>query len=190
MPHLPRQLYLKFVDEFGLSEYDASLLTDNKEFALYFENLCEHTENYKAAANWMMGPIKSYLNESPLHIRDFPIKPKRLAGLIALIDGKKVSHTIASQTIFPLMLEQTNKTALQIAEEQHLMQESNADSLQVLVDEVLAGNPQKVLEYRNGKKGLLGMFMGEIMKKTLGKADPRLTSELLAKSLEKEPVGG
>lgn len=190
MPHLPRQLYLKFVNEFGLSEYDASLLTDSKEMALYFETLCDHTKNYKAAANWLMGPIKSYLNELPLSIRDFPITPKRLAELIALIDSKKVSYTIASQTIFSLMLEQTDKTALQIAEEQHLMQESNADSLQVLVDEVLAGNPQKVLEYRNGKKGLLGMFMGEVMKKTLGKADPKLTSELLAKSLEKEPVGG
>ncbi|MES2730131.1 MAG: Asp-tRNA(Asn)/Glu-tRNA(Gln) amidotransferase subunit GatB [Bacteroidota bacterium] len=188
LPHLPRQLYVKFVNDFELSEYDANLLTDNKEIALFFEELCSHTTNYKAAANWVMGPVKSYLNELTLHISDFPLTPQRLAGLIALIDSKKVSHTIASQTIFPLMIDQKDKTALQIAEEQHLMQESNTDSLQAFVDEVLSGNPQKVQEYRNGKKGLLSMFMGEVMKKTKGKADPKLTSELLTKSLEKEPV--
>jgi len=187
-PHLPRELYLKFINEFGLTEYDATVLTDGKAVALYFEDLCAHTANYKAAANWMMGPVKSYLNERNLHIRDFPLTPQKLAGLITLIDSKKVSYTIACQTIFPILTEQHDKTALQIAEERHLMQESDTDSLQTLIDEVLAGNPQKVREYRNGKKGLLGMFMGELMKKTKGKADPKLASDLLAKSLEKEPV--
>jgi aspartyl-tRNA(Asn)/glutamyl-tRNA(Gln) amidotransferase subunit B len=187
-PPLPRELYLKFTNKFGLTEYDATVLTDGKGIALYFEELCAYTPNYKGAANWMMGPVKSYLNERNLHIRDFPLSPFLLAGLINLIDSKKVSYTIACQTIFPLMIEQKDKTALQIAEEQHLMQESNTDSLQALVDEVLAGNPQKVREYRNGKKGLLSMFMGEVMKKSRGKADPKLTSELISKSLEKEPV--
>jgi aspartyl-tRNA(Asn)/glutamyl-tRNA(Gln) amidotransferase subunit B len=187
-PHLPRELYLKFINEFGLTEYDATVLTDGKAIALYFEELCVHTPNYKGAANWMMGPVKSYLNERNIHVSDFPLSPLLLAGLINLIDSKKISYTIACQTIFPLMTERKDKTALEIAEEQHLMQESNTDSLQALVDEVLAGNPQKVREYQNGKKGLLSMFMGEVMKKSRGKADPKLTSALLAKSLEKEPV--
>ena len=184
MPPLPRELYLKFVGQLGLSDYDATLLTDNKDLALYFEELCRHTPNYKAAANWMMQSVKSYLNDLTLHIRDFPIAPPRLAGLIALVDDRKVSHSVAAQEVFPLLAQQADKTALQIAEEQHLMLEGNGDEWQPLVDEVLANNPQKVAEYRNGKKGLLAMFMGEVMKRAGGKADPKLISGLLRKALE------
>jgi aspartyl-tRNA(Asn)/glutamyl-tRNA(Gln) amidotransferase subunit B len=83
------------------------------------------------------------------------------------------------------MLKQPGLTASQIAEAQNLLQESNSDSLQALINEVLANNPQKVHEYRNGKKALLGMFMGEVMKKSQGKADPKLTNQLLSKTLSK-----
>ncbi|MBC7919644.1 MAG: Asp-tRNA(Asn)/Glu-tRNA(Gln) amidotransferase subunit GatB [Ferruginibacter sp.] len=189
MPPLPRELYLRFVGEMGLSDYDATLLTDSKDLALYFEELCRHTPNYKAAANWIMQSVKSYLNDLTLHIRDFPVSPFRLAGLIALVDDKKVSHSVAAKEVFPLLIEQADKTALQIAQEQHLMLEDNRNELQAVIDEVLASHPQKVAEYRNGKKGLLGMFVGEVMKRTGGKADPKLISELLIKALENGTPG-
>ena len=183
MPSLPQELYNRFVNELGLPEYDAAVLTDAKEIALYFEELCKETTNYKAASNWMMGPVKSYLNELQLHINDFPLAPEQIAQLIALVDENKVSHSIASKQIFPYMLEHPETTALQVAEEQNLLQESNTDELTQIVNEVLAANPAKVEEYKAGKKSLVGMFMGEIMKKTKGKADPKVANQLLQAGL-------
>jgi aspartyl-tRNA(Asn)/glutamyl-tRNA(Gln) amidotransferase subunit B len=99
------------------------------------------------------------------------------------VDSGKVNHTLASQKIFPLMLQHPGKPAVQLAEEHNLLLQSDGGTLQTLIDEVLAANPDKVKEFRKGKKALLGMFMGEVMKKTGGKADPKLTTELLNKSL-------
>lgn len=183
LPSLPHELYAKFTQTYGLPEYDAHVLTDTKEVALYFDAVCMYTGNYKAASNWVMGAVKSYLNERTLTMSDFPIKPEELAGLIKLIDSNQVNNSIAEKRIFPEMLKQPGLSAQQIAQAQNLMQESNSDLLQGLIDEVLAGNPQKVAEYKNGKKSLLGMFMGEVMKKTKGKADPKIASELLSKAL-------
>ncbi len=184
MPALPRELHLKFVNEFGLPEYDAGVLTDSKEIALYFDELCNQTHNYKAASNWMMGPVKSYLNELTLHISDFPITPKRLAGLIALIDDGKVSFSVASQKIYPEMLSQPSKSPLEIAQAMNLIQESSEGTLLPIIEIILAENASKVEEYRSGKKGLMGMFMGQVMKKSHGKADPKVATKLLAKLLD------
>ena len=183
MPSLPQELYNRFVGEYGLPEYDAAVLTDAKEIALYFEEMCKHTTNYKAASNWMMGPVKSYLNELQLHIKDFPLAPEQITQLIALVDENKVSHSVAAKKIFPYMLEHPATTALQVAEEQGLLQESNSDELGQIISDVLAGNPAKVEEYKAGKQSLIGMFMGEIMKKTKGKADPKVANKLLRESL-------
>ncbi|MFD2515763.1 Asp-tRNA(Asn)/Glu-tRNA(Gln) amidotransferase subunit GatB [Pontibacter locisalis] len=183
MPSLPQELYNRFVNELGLPEYDAAVLTDAKEIALYFEELCKETNNYKAASNWMMGPVKSYLNELQLHIKDFPLAPVQVAQLIALVDDNKVSHSVASKKIFPYMLENPASTAQQVAEEQNLMQESDSGELAQIIQEVLAANPAKVEEYKAGKQSLIGMFMGEIMKKTKGKADPKVANQLLREGL-------
>ncbi|WP_299986037.1 Asp-tRNA(Asn)/Glu-tRNA(Gln) amidotransferase subunit GatB [uncultured Pontibacter sp.] len=183
MPSLPQELYKRFTEEFGLSEYDAGVLTDAKEIALYYDELCKHTKNYKGAANWVTGPVKSYLNELQLHIKDFPLQPHAIAEIIALVDENKVSHSVAAKKIFPYMLENPGIPAHQVAEEQNLLQESDTDSLKAIVSEVLAANPQKVEEYKAGKKSLVGMFMGEIMKKTKGKADPKVANQLLQEGL-------
>ncbi len=184
LPALPAELYEKFTNQYGLPEYDANVLTDTKEIALYFDELCTHTQNYKAASNWVMGAVKSHLNELTLHIHQFPIKPVALAQLIALIDSGKVSNTVATQNIFPEMLKGTGKLPLQIAESMNLIQESDTSSLQLWIDEALAANPAKVAEYKGGKTGILSMFMGDIMKKSKGKADPKVTTELLKKAIE------
>ncbi|RPA69639.1 Asp-tRNA(Asn)/Glu-tRNA(Gln) amidotransferase subunit GatB [Cyclobacteriaceae bacterium YHN15] len=184
MPSLPRELHQRFVHEFGLPEYDAGVLTDSKEIALYFEELCSLTRNYKAASNWVMGPVKSYLNELTLHISDFPIPPKRLADLIALVDEGKVSFSVASQNVYPVMLESKDSSPLEIAQSLNLIQQSDEGSILPLVESVLAENPGKVAEYRSGKKGLMGMFMGQVMKKSLGKADPKVATKLLTDLLE------
>jgi aspartyl-tRNA(Asn)/glutamyl-tRNA(Gln) amidotransferase subunit B len=128
--------------------------------------------------------VKSVLNERNLDIKDFPVGAGELAGLINLVDSGKVNHTIASQKIFPLMIEQPGKTAAAIAEENNLLLQSDGGTLQTLINEVLLSNPEKVKEFRKGKKALLGMFMGEVMKRSGGKADPKLTTELLTKTLK------
>ncbi|MCC9135415.1 Asp-tRNA(Asn)/Glu-tRNA(Gln) amidotransferase subunit GatB [Pontibacter silvestris] len=183
MPSLPQELYNRFVNEYSLPEYDAAVLTDAKEIALYFEELCKHTKNYKAASNWMMGSVKSHLNELQLHVRDFPLAPEQIAQIIALIDENKVNHSVATKQLFPFFLEHPEKTALQVAEEQNLLQESNSDELAQIVQSVVEENPAKVAEYKAGKQSLIGMFMGEIMKKTKGKADPKVANKLLRDSL-------
>jgi aspartyl-tRNA(Asn)/glutamyl-tRNA(Gln) amidotransferase subunit B len=184
MPALPWELFEKFTKTYGLPDYDAGVLTDSREVAEYFDATCQFTKNYKAASNWIMGTVKSYLNDNHLEIEQLTVTPERLAQLINLVDEGKVSTSTASQQIFPVMVTDTSASPLQIAEAKNLIQQSNTDTLQSLIDEVLAANPAKVKEYKNGKKGLLGMFMGDIMKKSKGSADPKVTTALLQKTLD------
>ncbi|GAB4049067.1 Asp-tRNA(Asn)/Glu-tRNA(Gln) amidotransferase subunit GatB [Spirosoma litoris] len=183
MPMLPAALYQKFTTVYGLPDYDAALLTDAKELAEYYEAVCAHTTNYKAASNWIMGPVKGQLNEKTLRDRQFPVSAERLADLIALIDKGTVSQT-AAQQIFTLMAEQPDASPEELAKAHGLIQNRNTDALQTLVEEVLATWPDKVEQYRKGKKNLMGMFVGEVMKKSKGSADPKLVNELLAKTLQ------
>ncbi len=185
LPELPNALHKRYVKEFSLSEYDAAVLTDTKEIALYFNELVKHTKNYKAAANWLTVNIKSYLNENAIHIAQFPIKPQQIIELISIIDDGKISHTSASQKIFPELVNDPSKSPLQIAQDLNLLQESNTDALQDLVNQVIAKYPEKVIEYKNGKVTLIGLFMGEVMKLSKGKADPKVTSKLVKETLDK-----
>lgn len=184
LPPLPDELFKKYTEDFKLSSYDAGVLTESKEIALYFEELSKHCSNHKAAANWVMGDIKSFLNERALHISNFPLTPKAIASLINLIEEGKISHSAASQKIFPILIENPSKSPLEIAQENNLIQESNADSILPMIEEVIAKYPEKVEEYRAGKKGLLGLFVGEVMKLSKGKADPKMTNQLVREKLE------
>lgn len=184
MPSLPRELYDKYVNEFKLPPYDAHVLTDSKDVALYFESVCKLTKNYKAASNWVMGPVKSYLNELTLSADEFPIPPKVLVELMNLVEDNKTSFSIASQRVFPELLKNPSKTALEVAQQLNVIQDSNQDSIIPIIEEVLREFPLKVEEYKNGKKGIVGMFMGEVMKRSKGKADPKVANELLTKKLE------
>jgi len=186
MPPLPRQLREKYTVKLGLSDYDAGILTDDKGTALYYEAVISKTGNYKGAANWVMGDVRGWLNERGLEIDQFPISAERLAGLISLIDGGKVSHSIASQKLFPLMLEDTSSTAEELAVKHDLVQDTREDVIAGLMREIMSRYPDKVAAYRNGNKGLLGLFMGEVMKGTKGKADPKRASDVVRQLLEQE----
>jgi len=184
LPPLPNDLHKKYVQQFGLSEYDAGVITDTKDTALYFEELIQQTKNYKAAANWLMGPIRSYINENAIHLNQFPLAPKKISELIDLIDSGRLSHTLALQQVFPKLIEKPSTSALQIAEENNLVSVSDADSLTEFVKQALAKYPEKVVEYKNGKLNLAALFMGEVMKLSKGKADPKTASALVKKMLE------
>jgi aspartyl-tRNA(Asn)/glutamyl-tRNA(Gln) amidotransferase subunit B len=183
LPVLPNQLYKKYID-LGLSDYDASVITADKEVALYFEELIKHTANYKAAAHLMMGAVKSHLNETGLHITDLHIEPAILVGLIKLVDAGAINNTNASHKLFPALLKSPGKTAEELATELNLLITTDGEDVSKYIHDALAKYPDKVVEYQKGKKGVLGLFMGEIMKSSKGKIDPQATNQLLIKELE------
>lgn len=182
MPVLPAQMYQRFVEQYGLPEYDAALLTDAREMAEFYESVCRYTTNYKAISNWLMGPVRSLLNEKTLRERQFPVDAERIGAMINLIDNGTISQT-AAQKVFSLMAEGATEMPDQLAGQHNLIQNRNTDALGTLVEEVLAAWPDKVAQYKKGKKNLLGMFMGEVMKKSQGSADPKLVNALLMEKL-------
>ncbi|HRG23255.1 MAG TPA: Asp-tRNA(Asn)/Glu-tRNA(Gln) amidotransferase subunit GatB [Chitinophagaceae bacterium] len=166
-----------------LTEYDATVLTEDKTMADYFETVISHTPNSKAAANWMLGPVKTWLNENNQEIEGFPIAAEQLAKLVQLVDAGKLSFSMASSRLFTALLQSPEKDPEQIAIENNLLQQSDANELVPVVDAVLEKLAAKVAEYRKGKKGLLALFVGEVMKQTKGKADPKMTNDLLLERL-------
>ena len=183
LPLLPEQLYVKFTNNYNLSSYDASVLIEDKEIALYFDELCSYSKNYKISANIINGIVKSYLNENAISIKSIAITPKRLAGLIKLISSNEISNTVANSKLFPLMLK-NKESAKELAEQHNLKQEKNNDAVLDYINKVILKYPDKVEEYKNGKLGLFGLFMGEIMKISKGKVDPKITTRLLKDRLK------
>jgi len=184
MPPLPNDLLRKYTEELKLSEYDAGILTDSKPIALYYEALISETSNYKAAANWLMGDIKSFLNNTATDIDRFPVEPKRIAELIQIIDEGKVSYSVASQKIFPELL-RSEEGALAIAQKLNLIQDTDDSEIENIAKEIIERWPDKVEAYRSGNKGLLGLFMGEFMKATKGKANPKQANQIIRELLDK-----
>lgn len=183
MPSLPRELFRELMETYGLPAYDAQVLTDSKDVVLYFKAVCGTSTNYKAVSNWVMGPVKSSLREMGLTADEFPLKPELLGSLIALVDEGKVSYTVASRTIYPELLKNPAATALEVAKALNVIQERDQNQILPIVEEVLKEFPLKVEEFKKGKKGIISMFMGEVMRRSKGKADPKLANELITKKL-------
>lgn len=184
MPSLPRELFRKFVDLYQLPEYDAQVLTDSRDVAEYFQEVCEHAKNYKAVSNWVMGPVKSHLNESNLSANEFSLTAERLADLITLVDSGQISYTVASQRVFPELLKNSHSSPLEVAQRLNLIQESDHTSILPIIEQVIKEFPLKVEEYKSGKKGIVAMFMGEVMRRSKGKADPKVANTLLTDKLK------
>ena len=183
MPPLPSYLFNKYTKELSLSDYDAGVLTDLKEIALYFEQIIKSTKNYKAAANWVMGDIKSYLNTNAISIEDLNLDPSYVAELIGLIDAGKLSHSLASQKVFPEMI-RLNQSPAKIAEANDWIQNTNIDEVKEIVKSVLEENANEVTRYKAGETKLMGFLMGQLMKKSKGKADPKSAGKLLEEMLK------
>jgi aspartyl-tRNA(Asn)/glutamyl-tRNA(Gln) amidotransferase subunit B len=184
MPALPRDLYLKYTEKFGLSEYDATNLVDNKYIALYFEEILLHTKHIKTAANFLMGEVKGYLNQQAIEINEFPITPTVIAELVNLIEGGKVSYSIASNKVFPALFENSDKTVLEVATWMNVIQDSDEGNITNYIKEVITSNPTEVQRYIAGEKQLVGFLMGQLMKVSQGKADPKQANPLLRKMLD------
>lgn len=183
IPALQEERVKKYMGQYQLPEYDARVLTEEKELADYFEQVIKHTNNYKAAANWLLGPVKSWLNENNKEINGFPLRASHIAAMIKLVDDNKLSFSVASSKLFFHLLKDPSKDPEQAAIEQNLIQQSDTTIIEPVIDKVLEKYADKVSEYKKGKKGLLSLFVGEVMKQSKGKADPKVTNELLLKKL-------
>jgi aspartyl-tRNA(Asn)/glutamyl-tRNA(Gln) amidotransferase subunit B len=184
IPELQEDRVKKYISVYHLSDYDAMALTDEKEFADYFEQAIQIINNHKAVANWMLGPVKSWLNENNKGIIDFPLPALALASLITLVEEKKLSFSSASSKVFPLLIIDPASDALELAKQLNLLQQSNLDYIAPIVEEVLLKFDDKVKEYKKGKKGLLALFVGEIMKRSKGKADPKVVNDIVLEKLK------
>ncbi len=184
LPALPWSLYQQFREEYALPDYDAALLTEDRETAFFFLRLAEHTPHTKAAANLVINKVLPYCNEMDITPDAFPVSMEQLSAFIGLIEEGKVANATAYQNIFPVLTEKPELAPLTIAQNLNLIQNSDEQYLEKLIDDILTGHPEKVNTYRSGKKGLLGFFMGELMKSSRGKADPKVANKLLREKLE------
>jgi aspartyl-tRNA(Asn)/glutamyl-tRNA(Gln) amidotransferase subunit B len=184
MPLLPWEQEEKLMKVYQLPAYDAHILADSREMANYFEATAQSTKQYKAISNWLLGPVKSYLNEHNLSINEFQISPAQLAELIELVEKGTISHNLAAQQVFPLCLQHPSESPTSLVEKQGWAQVQSEDQLTIFVQEALAAYPDKVKEYHQGKKGLIALFIGEVMKKSKGTADPKRVNQLMSDALQ------
>jgi aspartyl-tRNA(Asn)/glutamyl-tRNA(Gln) amidotransferase subunit B len=184
LPALPEERIRHYTTALQLPAYDAAVLTEEKSVADYFEAVTNHTTNYKAAANWILGPVKTWMNENVKEVTDFPVAPSQLAAVIKLVDDNKVSFSLASTKLLSGLINEPAKNPEQLATVLNLLQQSDAGAIEPVVDAVLEKLAAKVQEYKKGKKGLLALFVGEVMKQTKGKADPKLTNDLILEKLK------
>jgi aspartyl-tRNA(Asn)/glutamyl-tRNA(Gln) amidotransferase subunit B len=188
IPVLQKERIKKYTSTFQLSEYDANALTEEKNFADYFEKLVQlngkgSPVTPKPAANWMLGPVKTWLNEANKNIDEFSLSPAKLASLIKMVEENKLSFSAASSKILPLLIEDPGADPAKEAARLNLVMESNTDYILPIADAVLLHFEDKVKEYKKGKKGLLALFVGEVIKRSKGKADPKVVNEILQKKL-------
>jgi len=183
IPELPNALFERLIQLPGITEYDAHQLTDDIETARYFDAVSAHSQHKKAIANWISGPIRQWLNENQQNFATFPISPARLAELIELVESAQLNFSTAVSKLLPAMLKD-NEAPLLLAEKMNLLQNANEAELLAWIEAVLLSNPDKVIEYKKGKKGLIGLFVGEVKKISKGKADPQQVTRLLQEKLQ------
>ena len=180
IPELPDKKKERFIKEYGLSEYDSSVIVSDKSTSDYYEKVVQD-RNPKLVTTWVTSELFSILNKKNLSIDESPIPPNQLGDLIDYIDSGKISSRQAKD-IFEEMCE-TGETAQNIINEKGLSQISDKSELKILVESVLSSNPENVEKYKNGKDKLFGFFVGEAMKLSKGKAIPKILNELLKSKL-------
>jgi aspartyl-tRNA(Asn)/glutamyl-tRNA(Gln) amidotransferase subunit B len=181
LPELPDQKKARYIDTLGLSPYDASVISAEKEAADYFDALMSAKHDAKLASNWMTVELFGRLNKLDKSITESPISAAELSGLLALIEDNTISGKIA-KTVFEKMFE-SGKPAKQIVDEEGLVQVTDLGAIEKVIDEVIAANGDKVEQYKAGKDKLFGFFVGQVMKATEGKANPNILNDILKKKL-------
>ncbi len=182
LPELPQQKQQRFMEQYLLSHYDASVLVTSRAMADYFETVVKASGNQpKLAANWIMGDLSAALNKADLDIAESPVSAKQLGQLVLRIADNTISGKIA-KTIFEAMWQQEGEVDA-IIDKQGLKQVTDSSAIEALIDKIIAANPEHVAEYRAGKEKLFGFFVGQAMKESGGKLNPQQLNELLKKKL-------
>jgi aspartyl-tRNA(Asn)/glutamyl-tRNA(Gln) amidotransferase subunit B len=184
LPELPAAKRHRYADQLGLSIYDARVLTDERPMAEYFEAAVAAGADAKSVANWVTGDIAAYVNSQRLSYTHLPLRPEQLAELVNLIDHGTISGKIAKD-LLPELLERGG-SAQAIVEERGLGMISDPKAIGEIVAELLAAHPEEVEAFRGGKTKLQGFFVGQLMKRTGGRADPKLANQILIKALNGE----
>ncbi len=180
LPELPDQKSFRYINQYGISNYDAAILVSDKAVSEYFEKVAQNADP-KLAANWIMAELFARLNKNDLNISHSPVSAEGLAELICLISDKVISGKMAKE-VFDKMFS-TRESALQIVEKDDLKQVTNSSEIEIIIDEIIASNSTKVAQYCSGKDKLFGFFVGQVMQKSNGKANPEVVNELLKKKL-------
>jgi aspartyl-tRNA(Asn)/glutamyl-tRNA(Gln) amidotransferase subunit B len=181
LPELPDAKKRRFLEDYDLPEYDARILTASKPLANYFEAAAKAFPQPKTVSNWIMSELMRELKRDECDIEDCPVSPDNLAELLELLNSGTISGKIA-KTVFEEMYT-TGKRAKAVVEEKGLVQVTDESAIESVVDEVLSENTKEVEAYRNGKQKLWGFFVGQVMKKTKGKANPKIVNEILRSKL-------
>lgn len=182
LPELPEAKKQRLIEEYGIPSYDAQFLTSCAELADYYEECCQFFDGPKLVSNWIMVELMRELNRENLNITDSPIKAKSLANMLKMLEDGQISGKIA-KTVFSKMF-RTGKEADQIVREENLIQITDTSEIEKTIDRVLRENPDPVSDYRQGKSQAMGFLVGQVMKMTQGKANPKLVNEILRKKLE------
>jgi aspartyl-tRNA(Asn)/glutamyl-tRNA(Gln) amidotransferase subunit B len=186
IPELPEQRRDRFIRQYGLPKYDAEVLTSSKELANYYEECVKFTNDFKSASNWIMVEVLKILNDRQIDITEFKVEPRFLAELINLVNEGKINQATAKKVLEEIS--HTGEEPISVIERQGLMQISDEDFITEAVLKVLEQNKENVERYLAGKDKLFGYFVGEVMKLTKGKANPKLVNEILKRKLEEMKV--
>jgi len=182
LPELPAEKRRRFVAEYGIPDYDAGVLTLSREVADYYETVARQSGSPKAASNWVMTEVLRKLKEDERPLAACPVKPGQLAELVKLIDGGTITGKIAKDVFEKMWASAMGPKA--IVEREGLTQVSDEGPIQAAIAEVMAASPEQVATYRKGKTNTLGWFVGQVMKKTGGRANPQMVNALLKKALD------
>jgi aspartyl-tRNA(Asn)/glutamyl-tRNA(Gln) amidotransferase subunit B len=183
LPVLPEEWVQRLIQEYQLPEYDARLLAEDQDLLTYFSSVVNISGHPKAVANWLIGPVKSYCNEFDLAWSEVLISPSQWKVLIELVEEGKLNFSGAAQKILPALMKEPGTDVEAMAVSMNMIQVNDASDIHAWVDAVISNMPDKVLEFRKGKKGLIGLFVGEVKKLSKGKADPKITNDILLEKL-------
>lgn len=182
MPELPLQKVERYVG-LGLSEYDANVIVNQMDIALFYDEVLKLGVNPKVASNFLMGEVAAYLKEEKISINESKLTVENFAKLLSLLEKGTISNNIAKQLVVDIL--KSGDDAQELVEKKGLSVLSDASALEELARKVVAANPEQVAAYKGGRDKLFGFFVGQIMKETKGRANPQMLNEILKKELEK-----
>lgn len=184
MPPLQHQVKEQLLSEFALSAYDAGQLSNDPELSNFFFELTKQTTDYKAAANWLLGPVKNYLSSNDIAFEEMNLSSQALAQIIELINKEKINHGTAVQKIFPALIHNPCINVKSFVEENNLYIQTSQVEIESLIYAALQKHGEKIAEYKKGKKGLISLFVGEVMKLSKGQADAKLVTQKIIEKLK------